>query len=156
MQSYLEPFEKSLAKVNSLMSKLKTLKVSGKSNCPDIYILYCVFLIKVGILREKTKLRPHTRNVTRWLSTFQMVDSYYKLVEFFPHICSKFPDFVDYTLSVKESMELNDLNAALVSRLIDISNESFVALSPFFSFDFVAFAQSIDYICGSDCRVTKG
>ncbi len=70
-----------------------------------------------------------------------MVDSYYKLVEFFPHICSKFPDFVDYTLSVKESKELNDLNATLVSRLIDILNESFVALSPYFSFDFVAFCS---------------
>ncbi len=61
---YLEPFETVLKRINDLMKKLNTIK--GKA-----------------WLKEKTKLRPVLRNVTRWSSTFKMVERY---IDLKPHL----------------------------------------------------------------------
>jgi len=61
---YLEPFDTVLKRINDLMKKLNTIK--GKA-----------------WLKEKTKLRPVLRNVTRWSSTFKMVERY---IDLKPHL----------------------------------------------------------------------
>ena len=50
-------------KINLLMGKLKSLKLSDK-------------------LREVTRLRPVQRNETRWLSCYQMLERFFQLKEF--------------------------------------------------------------------------
>lgn len=107
MNQYLATHESLLADLNTLMTKLKTLKVSGA-----FLTFFCAYTL--GILREKTQLRPHTRNCTRWSSAFQMVDSYFKLVEFFPYITSKNNAFGDCVLGNRDHTKLTNLYKTLV------------------------------------------
>ncbi len=60
---YLCRYQDLLDKVNGIMCKLRSFKLSGK-------------------LRTQTNLRPVQRNKTRWLSTFEMIDRYLRLKPF--------------------------------------------------------------------------
>ena len=57
---YLLPQENHLPKVNELLKKLQTLK-------------------QCAIFRKSTVLSPVTRNVTRWLSAFEMLKRYFEI-----------------------------------------------------------------------------
>ncbi len=62
-KKYLESSENVLQKIQSLMTSLRQVKQAGK-------------------LRTKTDLEPIIRNVTRWSSTFEMVQRFLTLLEF--------------------------------------------------------------------------
>ncbi|ETP16151.1 hypothetical protein F441_09212 [Phytophthora nicotianae CJ01A1] len=62
MREYLAPHKNTLAEVQALMRKLRTLKQAAK-------------------LRKKTALQPVLRQDTRWSSTFTMLARYFRLYE---------------------------------------------------------------------------
>jgi len=98
VQNYLKDFhEPLLAKLNLLITKLRTLKNSGR-------------------LRSFTDLRPRLRCQTRWTGTYEMVDRYFALLPFIPGV-AKFDDEVDElsTFNNKEVRQLNDLRENLTS-----------------------------------------
>ena len=66
------------------MKKLTTLKYSAQ-------------------LRRKTSLRPILKNETRWSSTFEMIQRYFRLKEFFDIYDEGLRDFI---LSVAEEIQL--------------------------------------------------
>ncbi len=66
-------------------------------------------------LRPITSLKPITRNKTRWSSTFQMVERYfrYKQDEVFQLLCEDVDDFEDYLLTAAEDRRLQALQKTL-------------------------------------------
>ena len=81
-----------LKKNNDLMGKLKNVKVAAK-------------------LRKKTNLKPIQQNVTRWTSSFDMVNRYFELklqLEIFADDRS----FVDLLLSPRENNDAEQLKGS--------------------------------------------
>jgi len=66
MKTYLEPHEIILKKINDIMKKLSTIK--GRA-----------------WLKRKTECSPVLRNVTRWSSTFMMIERYTQISTFLCH-----------------------------------------------------------------------
>jgi hypothetical protein len=66
-------------------------------------------------LRPITSLKPITRNKTRWSSTFQMVERYFRFKqdEVFRLLCEDVDDFEDYLLTVAEDRRLQALQKSL-------------------------------------------
>jgi hypothetical protein len=64
MKTYLEPHEIILKKINDIMKKLSTIK--GRA-----------------WLKGKTEYSPVLRNVTRWSSTFMMMERYTQISTFY-------------------------------------------------------------------------
>jgi hypothetical protein len=63
VKAFYQRHEQILEIILEIMKKLRNLKNSGK-------------------LRQRTSLRPKIRNVTRWSSTYTMIDRFIKLLEF--------------------------------------------------------------------------
>ena len=78
VQDLLSEEEAALSKVNHLMVKLGTLLLGAK-------------------LRKLTPLRPKTRNMTRWSSSFEMILRYVRLREFLPKLDSSEIDRLSLT-----------------------------------------------------------
>jgi len=101
---YLSPFSSILNKVHSLMTKLKTVKLSAK-------------------LRLHTHLKPVVQNDTRWSSAHEMIKRYTRLR---PVLDQHFNDeqiLLDFFLTPRENQELANL-----SETMDILNSVTVAL----------------------------
>lgn len=62
VQSYLDTYDEITSSINNLMKTLSNIKKAGK-------------------LRLKTSLEPVTRNVTRWSSTYSMLERFFQLRE---------------------------------------------------------------------------
>jgi len=60
VQSYLDTYDEITSSINTLMKTLSNIKKAGK-------------------LRLKTNLEPVTKNVTRWSSTYSMVERFFQL-----------------------------------------------------------------------------
>ena len=89
VQQHLNPeYTALLLKINSLMTKLKTLKLSGK-------------------LRKLTPLRPVCSNKTRWSSVFTMVKRYKEIACHIKDLGDT--DLLDYYLSHREEIMLASL-----------------------------------------------
>jgi hypothetical protein len=86
LKKYLESYEPLLGKVDKLMSALSTKKIGG-------------------LLRKKTDLRPVKRNVTRWSSTFEMLQRYLRLKDF----CREMIPMEDYLLRASENAIVDTL-----------------------------------------------
>ena len=71
------------------MSKLKTLLVSL-------------------VLRSLTPLRPKIANVTRWSSTFDMLERYFELEPFFEDLLEDEPDMVEYMLTPQQKQSVGN------------------------------------------------
>ena len=84
---YIEKEEHIVRKIHELMKKLSTLK-------------------NRGALRKKTPLCPILRNVTRWSSTYCMIERYLRLAEF-PDPADK--EIAEFLLSPAENILVNDL-----------------------------------------------
>ena len=63
IKSYLQKYETTLSKINSLMVTFRNVKQAGKP-------------------RTRTPLEPVTRNGTRWSSTHNMLLRYFRIREF--------------------------------------------------------------------------
>jgi hypothetical protein len=87
-KSYLEKYEPTISKINSLMVSLRNVKQAGK-------------------LRTKTLLEPVIRNDTRWSSTHDMVLRFFRIREFL--------DDTDPALvhNMPTPLEVNELSLAL-------------------------------------------
>ena len=87
-KSYLEKYEPTLSKINSLMATLRNVKQAGK-------------------LRTKTPLEPVTRNDTRWSSTYNMLVRFFQIREFL--------DDTDANLvyNMPTPLEVNELTLAM-------------------------------------------
>ena len=83
VQSYLHTYDDVISSIHNLMKTLSNIKKAGK-------------------LRLKTHLEPVTNNVTRWSSTFSMVERFYQLrehldqsdVDLLQHISLPTPDLM--------------------------------------------------------------
>lgn len=84
VKEYLEPYEPQLSKVDNLMKKLKTIKYAA-------------------LLEKKTELRPVSRNVTRWSSTYNMLKRYFEIKDYLP---SEIPEIADLIPSHRETLNL--------------------------------------------------
>jgi hypothetical protein len=78
-----EKLKSEIEKVTSLMSKLSTLKGSGR-------------------LRKYTNLRPVKRNETRWLGVIEMLDRYLKIHHFLPDMVIDDPEVETLILNRRE------------------------------------------------------
>jgi hypothetical protein len=87
-----------LQKMSSLMSRLSTLKNAAR-------------------LRDVTELHPVTRNVTRWTSTFEMIQRYKELKPFLPSLLLKDSVLLDYVLTPREDHTLETLETPLLAML---------------------------------------
>lgn len=76
------------------MVKLKTLNASS-------------------VLRSLTKLKPKARNVTRWTSSFVMVQRYFGLKPIFTELLEDLPEIADFMLSAREDQQLEALRPSL-------------------------------------------
>lgn len=116
VQKYFSNQEQLLSKVNQLMSKLRTLKVSGMDDEKFLIIIYMIIynyflvLIVAGLLREYTNIRPQIRCGTRWSGDFTMIKRYFELREHLPIILETFPDIEEYCLSIIEENTLKSIN----------------------------------------------
>ena len=86
---YLGRNESFLNKINTLMGKLKSLKLSGK-------------------LREHTPLQPIQRNKTFWSSTYDMINRYIELKPFLDFFQEE-PNLIDNLLTPRENNDLQTL-----------------------------------------------
>jgi hypothetical protein len=90
-KSYLEKYEATLSKINSLMVSLRNVKQAGK-------------------LRTRTPLEPVTRNDTRWSSTYDMLLRFFCIREFLDDTDSALVHYMPTPLEVNElSLALDDL-----------------------------------------------
>ncbi|XP_036367828.1 uncharacterized protein LOC118767407 [Octopus sinensis] len=89
VSAYLDKQEVLLNKINTLMGKLKSLKLAGK-------------------LREKTPLQPIQRNKTRWTTTYDMIERYIQLKPFLDPFQDD-PKLVDYLLTQLDHNDLQTL-----------------------------------------------
>lgn len=89
VKKWLQQYEPVLYKVNSIMSKLKNLKMAGA-------------------LRKLTDLRPVQRNVTRWSSTADMINRWFKLKPFLADF-ENAPELIDLWPSARENGDLNEM-----------------------------------------------
>jgi len=90
VMKYLSDHEDIVHKINELMQRLKTAKLSGA-------------------LRHQTPLRPMTRNRTRWSSTFAMLKRYEEIRSFVQGIGDE--SLLDLILSPREEKILSNLIA---------------------------------------------
>ena len=86
VSAYLEKDNILLNKTNQLMGRLKTYKLAGK-------------------LRELTPLKPVQKNVTRWSSTFEMIERFIQLEPFFGALRDD-AKLIDYLLTPREENDL--------------------------------------------------
>ena len=86
---YLDRNECLLNKINTLMGKLKSLKLAGK-------------------LREHTPLQSIQRNKTRWSSTYDMINRYIELKAFFDFFQEE-SNFIDNLLTPRKNNDLQTL-----------------------------------------------
>jgi hypothetical protein len=91
-KSYLEKYERSLSKINSLMVSLRNVKQAGK-------------------LRTKTPLEPVTRNDTRWSSTHNMLLRFFRIREFLDETDA------DLVYNMPTPLEVNELSLAMADLL---------------------------------------
>jgi hypothetical protein len=89
----MDPYKEILNKLNGLMGKLKTLKLSGE-------------------LRKHSHLHPVQRNVTRWSSTASMVHRYFELKPHLVHF-DNHSELIDYMPTARESSDLMELEKVL-------------------------------------------
>ena len=102
-----------VTKVNSLMVKLRTLRMSAK-------------------LREHTPLRPVLFNTTRWTSSSFMIKRYLEIKSVLIDHFSSYPHLLDLLLSPREEAAIEKLNeymkilnsvtVALQRENLDLSN----------------------------------
>ena len=97
VKDMLEDYTNLTTKVYHLMKKLRNIIHSAK-------------------LRKMTPLRPKCGNVTRWSSTFVMMERYMKLKEFLPQLC--LDDVDDLLPTAREDREIE----ALLERLADLDS----------------------------------
>ena len=99
-----------LKKNNDLMGKLKNVKVAAK-------------------LRKKTNLKPIQRNVTRWTSSFDMVNRYLEL-KLHLEIFADDRSFVDLLLSPRENNDAEQLKGS-AEKLLSVTKERHQSTSVF-------------------------
>ena len=87
-KSYLQKYETTLSKINSLMVTLRNVKQAGK-------------------LRTRTHLEPVTRNDTRWSSTHDMLLRFFRIREFLDDTGA------DLLYNMPTPIEVNELNLAM-------------------------------------------
>jgi ribosomal protein S30 len=76
VQSYLDTYDEIITSINNLMKVLRSVKKAGKLRMNTLRSVK-----KAGKLRMNTPLEPVTRNVTRWSSTYSMVERFFRLKE---------------------------------------------------------------------------
>jgi len=91
-QRYLErqPYKSILAKINTLMTKLRTLKNSA-------------------MLREHTSVRPKIQCVTRWTGSFKMIKRYFQLKDSVLRIVESAEGVDDFMPTASEEKHLKIL-----------------------------------------------
>jgi hypothetical protein len=87
-KAYLEKYERTLSKINSLMATLRNVKQAGK-------------------LRTRTPLEPVTRNATRWSSTHNMLLRFFRIREFLDDTDA------DLVYNMPTPLEVNELTLAM-------------------------------------------
>ena len=96
MEMFLLKYKHIIDKTNTLMGKLKNLKLAGK-------------------LRLLTSLCAIQRNTTQWSSTSEMIKRYFRLKRFFTQgNFDKMPELIDYMLSAREENDLQLLDSAKI------------------------------------------
>lgn len=65
------------------------------------------------VLRSLTKLKPKTRNATRWSSAFTMVNRYYELKSIFPELLEDLPEMAAFMLDPLDNQRLDNLRPIL-------------------------------------------
>jgi hypothetical protein len=87
VQEYLHNSETLLNKIDQLMRKLQTIKFAAR-------------------LREETHLSAIRRNLTRWSSTFNMIERYLKIKDNLP---TQYAEVADLVPTARESILVKDL-----------------------------------------------
>ncbi|GAB1602785.1 hypothetical protein Ahia01_000558600 [Argonauta hians] len=93
VSAYLENEKLLLDKINNLMGKLKSFKLADK-------------------LREMTTIKPIQRDISRWSTTYDMVERFIQ-IEFFLESFKDDPRLIDYILTSREHQELKNLEENL-------------------------------------------
>ena len=95
VMNFLKPYKELLDKINTLMGKLKNLKLSG-------------------LLRNFTSLRPVQKNVTRWSSVAEMLDRYERLKTYLadPAFTSE-ATLIDFFPTARENAEISQIHEHL-------------------------------------------
>lgn len=121
-----------LTKVNLLMVKLRTLRLSAR-------------------LRRLTSLRPMLRNTTRWISTFNMMARYVELRGFLPQFDSMEVD--EMSLSPQENRRVD----TIMERLKDFESVTKALQKDDTSLSEVRaiFDEVIDKLPETDCRLSS-
>ena len=90
----LEDHGEIIQKINALMGKMKSVKLSAK-------------------LRQFTHLRPIQANITRWSSTHQMINRYMQLKEFMVYFDEE--NILEFIPSPKENATLSEVQQKLAT-----------------------------------------
>lgn len=91
VQSYLDTYDEITSSINNLMKSLSNIKKAGK-------------------LRLKTDLEPVTKNVTRWSSTYSMVERFFQLKQ---HLDQTDIDLLQHIPSGPQVVQLESLRKDL-------------------------------------------
>jgi hypothetical protein len=89
VKEFMRTHEDSLNNINELMKKLSTLKIAGA-------------------LRKKTDLKPVTRNVTRWSSTYSMLKRFFDLKDLLPTLNNQ-----EVNMFIPDGRKINELEVLL-------------------------------------------
>ena len=89
VKEFMQPHEESLQNINDLMLKLSTLKIAGA-------------------LRKRTDLKPIKRNVTRWSSTYSMLNRFFALKDILPALNNP-----EVNVFIPDGRKMNELEGLL-------------------------------------------
>jgi hypothetical protein len=137
VQSYLDTYDEIITSINNLMKVLTNVKKAGK-------------------LRMNTPLEPVTRNVTRWSSTYSMVERFFRLKE---HLDQSDVDLLRHIPSGPQVVLLEALRKDLktfdtVTKRLQLADISLLDVRLIFD-ELVKNYPSMSSRLGADARIVK-